>query len=160
MSEPVRSLAARYYTDPAGFEVERNGLLARTWQFGCHASELAGPGAFSCFEIAGESLFAIRGRDGEIRVFYNVCQHRGHQLLSGAGQTRTIVWPYHAWTYELTGGLRSGPNIGAVEGFAKSDIRLTEVRAEEFLGFIFVNLDADATPMDDWFPDARAELAE
>ena len=81
MTEPLRSLAARYYTDPQVFEIETAGLLARTWQFGCHASELTDIGDYATFEIGGESLFAIRGRDEKIRVFYNVCQHRAHQLV-------------------------------------------------------------------------------
>ncbi|MEX0310806.1 MAG: aromatic ring-hydroxylating dioxygenase subunit alpha, partial [Tateyamaria sp.] len=116
MTDILRTLPARYYTDPAVFAVERAGVLAHTWQFACHAADLRGPGAYATFEIAGESLFAVRGRDGVIRAFYNVCQHRAHQLVQGTGTTRVIVCPYHAWTYELTGGLRSGPNIKAVEG--------------------------------------------
>ena len=160
MTEPIRSLAARYYTDPHVFKQETGGLLARTWQFGCHASELAQTGDYATFEIAGESLFAIRGRDGQIRVFYNVCQHRAHQLLTGKGTTRVVVCPYHAWTYELTGELRAGPNINSVQGFEKSGICLSEVRAEELLGFVFVNLDKDAAPMEAWFPNVRAELEE
>ncbi|MEM9343290.1 MAG: aromatic ring-hydroxylating dioxygenase subunit alpha [Pseudomonadota bacterium] len=160
MTEPIRSLAARYYTDPEVFRLETDGLLARTWQFGCHASDIPNSGDFATFEIAGESLFAIRGRDGAVRVFYNVCQHRAHQLVQGNGNTRVVVCPYHAWTYELTGGLRAGPNIKSVEGFDKSGVNLTEVRSEQFLGFVFVNLDPDAAPMDEWFPNARTELEE
>ncbi|MEM6467733.1 MAG: aromatic ring-hydroxylating dioxygenase subunit alpha [Pseudomonadota bacterium] len=160
MTEPIRSLDARYYTDPQVFRVEQDGVFAKTWQFGCHASEIREPGDYATFEIGGESLFAVRGRDSEIRVFYNVCQHRAHQLVTGTGRTRVVVCPYHAWTYELTGELRAGPNIKAVEGFDKSQICLTQVRAEEFLGFVFVNLDPDAAPMEEWFPGARAELEE
>ena len=160
MTHPTQSLAARYYTDPQVFEVERTGLLSRTWQFACHASELANPGDYFAFELAGESLFCVRGRDDVIRCFYNVCQHRAHQLVQGGGNTRVIVCPYHAWTYELTGGLRAGPNINAVEGFDRAKICLTEVRAEVFLGFVFVNLDPDAQPMEDWFPNARSELED
>ncbi|UWQ17050.1 aromatic ring-hydroxylating dioxygenase subunit alpha [Jannaschia sp. M317] len=160
MKEPIRSLDARYYIDHTVFEAECAGLLARTWQFGCHASELEGIGSYATFEIAGESLFAIRGRDAQIRVFYNVCQHRAHQLVSGAGTTRVIVCPYHAWTYELSGELRAGPNLKSVDGFEKSSVCLTEVRVEELLGFVFVNLDPDAAPMEEWFPGARAELEE
>lgn len=157
-STPTLSLAAKYYTDPEVFKLETNGLLARSWQFAGHASQLKETGDYFTFEMAGESLFCIKGRDGEIRTFYNVCQHRAHQLVSGAGQTRVVVCPYHAWTYELTGELRAGPNIKVVEGFDKSSICLTSVRTEVFLGFIFVNLDNDAKPMDDWFPNVRAEL--
>ena len=155
---PTRSLAARYYTDPAVFEVEKAGLLSETWQFACHASQLRNPGDYVTFELADESLFCIRGRDDVIRTFYNVCQHRAHQLLSGTGTTRVVVCPYHAWTYELTGGLRAAPNAKSVPGFDASEICLTEVRTEEFLGFVFVNLDANARPMDEWFPGARAEM--
>ena len=157
-SPPTLSLAAKYYTDPEVFKLETNGLLARTWQFAGHASQLKETGDYFTFEMAGESLFCIKGRDGEIRTFYNVCQHRAHQLVSGQGQTRVVVCPYHAWTYELTGELRAGPNIKAVEGFDKSSICLTSVRTEVFLGFIFVNLDNDAKPMDEWFPNVRTEL--
>ena len=157
-STPTLSLAAKYYTDPEVFKIETNELLARTWQFAGHASQLKETGDYFTFDMAGESLFCIKGRDGEIRTFYNVCQHRAHQLVSGQGQTRVVVCPYHAWTYELTGELRAGPNIKAVEGFDKSSICLTSVRTEVFLGFIFVNLDNDAKPMDDWFPNVRTEL--
>ena len=157
-STPTLSLAAKYYTDPEVFKLETNGLLARTWQFAGHASQLKETGDYFTFDMAGESLFCIKGRDGEIRTFYNVCQHRAHQLVSGQGQTRVVVCPYHAWTYELTGELRAGPNIKVVEGFDKSSICLTSVRTEVFLGFIFVNLDNDAKPMDEWFPNVRTEL--
>ena len=157
---PVHSLAPAYYTDHGIFDAERSGLLARTWQFACHASALKKPGDYQTFSIGGEDLFSIRDRDGGIRTFYNVCQHRGHQLLSGSGSTRLIVCPYHAWTYELTGQLRAAPNARVVEGFDPSAICLSEVRTEEFLGFVFVNLDEDAMPMDNWFPNARDELRE
>ncbi len=157
---PVRSLAARYYTDPAVFEAEKQGLLSRTWQLAGHASQLEKPGDYFAFTLAGESLFCIKGHDGQIRTFYNVCQHRAHELVSGSGSTRVIVCPYHAWTYELTGGLRAGPNLKAVAGFDRSSVCLTGVSTELFVGFIFVNLDPDAAPMEDWFPNARAELEE
>ena len=161
MKAPLtHSLDARYYTDPAIFEAERKGVLARTWQFAGHGSQLEHPGDYFAFEMAGESLFCIKGRDGEIRTFYNVCQHRAHQLVSGEGSTRVVVCPYHAWTYELTGELRAAPNTKSVPGFDKSAVCLTEVRTELFLGFIFVNLDPDAAPMDEWFPGVREELME
>ena len=62
MDTPIQSLAARYYTDPEVFEVEKAGLLSRTWQFAVHASELQNPGDYVAFELAGESLFSIKGR--------------------------------------------------------------------------------------------------
>ncbi len=154
----IHSLEARYYTDPKIYELEKTGLLAKTWQFAGHASQLEKSGDYFTFDLAGESLFCIKGHDDEVRTFYNVCQHRAHQLVQGQGSTRLVVCPYHAWTYELTGNLRSGPNVTSVDGFDRSKICLSSVRTEVFLGFIFVNLDPDAAPMDQWFPNVRAEL--
>jgi len=160
MTSPVLSLEARFYTDPQIFEIERKGLLAETWQFACHAAAIPSPGSYTCFEIAGESLFALRDRDQHIRVFYNVCQHRAHQLVTGSGRAPSIVCPYHAWSYNFDGSLRAAPNLAKVAGIDTSSICLSEVRAEEFLGFVFVNLDPAAAPMDAWFPQVRQELEE
>ena len=155
---PLRSLDARYYTDPGIFEIETRGLFARTWQFAGHASQLEKPGDYFTFEIAGESLFCVMDAEGGINCFYNVCQHRAHQLVKGSGSAKLITCPYHAWTYELTGRLRAGPNIKAVAGFPREDICLAGARVENFCGFLFVNLDNAAAGMDEWFPGARAEL--
>ena len=156
----IHSLEARYYTDPAIYKAELKGLLSRTWQFAGHASQIPNVGDYFAFEIAGQNLFAIRGRDQVIRTFYNVCQHRAHEMVTGTGNTRVVVCPYHAWTYELTGHLRAGPNIKSVPGFEREKICLTEVRTEDFNGFIFVNLDNDAARMDEWFPGVREEIRE
>ena len=160
MTSPIHSLDARYYTDPSIFTQECQGVLAKTWQFGCHGSALPLPGSYTSFDIAGESLFAIRDRENRIRVFYNVCQHRAHQLVTGSGRVPAIVCPYHAWSYNLDGRLKSAPNLDAVAGVDSASICLSEVKVEEFLGFVFVNLDPDAAPMDDWFPQALQELRE
>jgi phenylpropionate dioxygenase-like ring-hydroxylating dioxygenase large terminal subunit len=163
MSHPlkaVRSLEAHYYTDPAIFAREVDGLLSRTWQYAGHVSQVDKPGDYFTFQLAGQNLFCIRGRDGVIRAFYNVCQHRAHELVSGEGNCKVVVCPYHAWSYELSGELRSGPNIKVVPGFDKREICLSEVRIEDFHGFLFANLDPDAKPMDDWFPMVREQLAD
>lgn len=159
-NKPLRSLEARFYTDPEIFKSEEDGLLARTWQFAGHSSLVEKPGDFFTFKIAAQSLVCLRGRDGEVRAFYNVCQHRAHELVQGSGNAKLLVCPYHAWTYELTGKLRSGPNVNNVPGFDRNEICLTAVRVEVFCGFIFVNLDHDALPMDEWFPKVREELTE
>ncbi|MCB1421906.1 MAG: aromatic ring-hydroxylating dioxygenase subunit alpha [Nitratireductor sp.] len=156
---PVRTLDARYYTDPEIFRIEHNGLFARTWQFAGHVSQVENTGDYFTFSIGGENLFCIRGKDGEIRAFYNVCQHRAHEMVHGDGNAKLLVCPYHAWTYELDGGLRSGPNVKSVPGFDRSEICLTPVRIENFHGFLFANLNPDAVPMDEWFPGVREELA-
>ena len=160
LAKPIRSLEARYYTDPLIYAKEQAGLLARSWQFAGHASLVEKSGDYFTFEIAGQGLFCVRDRDGEIRTFYNVCQHRAHELVHGAGHTKLLVCPYHAWTYELNGKLRTATNSGVVPGFDRHEICLTSVRTEVLCGFVFVNLDPDAKPMDEWFPRVRVELRE
>ena len=155
---PLRSLDARYYIDPSIFDLETGGLFAQSWQFAGHASQLQKAGDFFTFEVAGESLFCVMDRDGSIKAFYNVCQHRAHQLVSGTGSAKLITCPYHAWTYELSGQLRAGPNVKSVAGFRREDICLSSVQVENFCGFLFVNLDPQAAPMDDWFPGVRDAL--
>jgi len=159
-SLPIRSLDAHYYTDPEIFKMEQQGLLARTWQYAGHVSQVKNIGDFFTFEIAGEKLFCVRTRDNNIKSYYNVCQHRAHQLVKDQGNTNLIVCPYHAWSYELTGELRGGPNTQSVKGFDKSSVCLNEVRIENFCGFLFANLDAKAEPMEEWFPNVRQELNE
>jgi len=157
-SAPMRTLDARYYTDPAVYENEKAGLLSRTWQFAGHVAALQNSGDYFSFEVAGENLFCIRGKDDTVRTFYNVCQHRAHELVSGEGSCKAIVCPYHAWTYDFEGALRAGPNIKAVPGLNREEIYLAEVRTEIFCGFIFVNLDPETKPMAEWFPGVEKDL--
>ena len=93
------SLDARYYTDPQIFKTEQQSVFASTWQFAGHRALLEKTGDYFTFELAGESLFCVLGRDGEIRTFYNVCQHRAHQLVSGTGSSKIITCPYHCLLY-------------------------------------------------------------
>lgn len=149
---PPEALPARIYTDESVYARLRERVLERAWHYACHASRVPEPGDYLAFELLGEQLFVARGRDGRLRGFYNVCQHRGHPLVEGSGRTRVLVCPYHAWAYELDGRLRAAPGTRAVPGFDRSAICLTEVRVESFLGFVFVNLAPDAAPMAECYP--------
>ena len=119
--KPVRSLEARYYTDAAIYACEVEGLLSRTWQYAGHASQVERPGDYFTFQIAGQNLFCIHGRDGVIRAFYNVCQHRAHELVSGEGNCKVVVCPYHAWSYGLDGRLIALPRADAYGGLRRED---------------------------------------
>ena len=134
--------------------------MARTWQFAGHVSQVAKIGDYFVFSAAGENCFCVRGDDNEVRAFYNVCRHRAHELLQGAGNAKKIVCPYHSWAYDLNGEFRSAPNLRAAEQFCKSRVRLREIRLEVFCGFIFINMDDEARPMEEWFPGARQGLQE
>ncbi len=156
----VRALDAAHYTDPAAFEHERDRVFRRTWQYAGHASQIRRPGDYFAFEVHGRRLFCVRQHDASIACFYNVCVHRGHELVAGVGNKRVLVCPYHSWTYELDGSLRAAPAADRVPGFEASGICLTAVRSEVIGGFIFVNLDRDAERMELWYPGLEAGLRE
>ncbi|MEM9909422.1 MAG: ring-hydroxylating oxygenase subunit alpha [Pseudomonadota bacterium] len=147
--DPSRSLSLRKeaYVDPSWYRVDQDEIVARTWQWVCHVEKLREKGAFLTAEIAGRPIAIVRGRDGELRAFYNVCKHRAHALLSGEGRTSRIMCPYHAWVYGLDGQLIRAPHTETLQDFDTGDICLDTVQVEEFCGFIFVNLDPDAPSM-------------
>ena len=148
-ASPSRSLSLRAeaYTAPQWFRADQDAILARSWQWVCHVEKLRDPGAYLACEIAGRPIAIVRDQQGELRAFYNVCKHRAHELLRGQGTTSRIMCPYHAWVYRLDGQLARAPHTENLEGFSTDDICLDQVRVEEFCGFIFINLNADATPL-------------
>jgi len=153
-----RALAARYYTDPQVFSRICERLFFRTWQFACHESRIPEPGDYHAFSIADQDLFVVRGNDGTIRGFYNVCQHRAHALVEGTGRARLLTCPYHAWCYGLDGKLRNAPGTQGLASFERSSISLQAVASEVFCGFVFVNLDPAAAPMAAQFPGVERDI--
>ncbi|NOD48593.1 MULTISPECIES: SRPBCC family protein [unclassified Ruegeria] len=141
------SLKAEAYVDPSWYQVDQNGVLAKTWQWVCHVEKLRVPGSYTTVEIAGRPIAVVRDREGTLRAFYNVCKHRAHHLLSGEGETTRIMCPYHAWVYKLDGQLVRAPETENLANFKTSDICLDQVQVEEFAGFIYVNLDPNAAPL-------------
>jgi len=157
-SIPVSGLPARYFTEPAIYQKVRSGIYFKTWQLACHVSQVSKPGDYFSFSIFDQDIFVIRGQDGVLRALFNVCQHRGHKLVEGAGNKRTIVCPYHAWTYDLSGRLMGAPNSQSVPGFSADAICVPQIRVEEFLGFVFVNLDPDCPTMDQCYPGVKDQI--
>lgn len=158
MSTPEQTMPSRFYTDPTVYEAEKDRILYRTWQFAGHVNDIADIGSFRTLEIADESLVLVRGRDGQIRAFYNVCRHRAHRLAEGGGRCRTMVCPYHAWSYDLDGRLLNAPGTDDVEGFDAGSIRLRQARLEDFCGLLFVNLDDAAPTMTELYPGLKEEI--
>ena len=142
------TLPGRYYFDDGIFEREKQAIFNRTWQYACHVTSLAQPGRYFVRDIGDQSVVVLRDREGELRAFHNVCQHRAHRLLDGAGVVGSaIVCPYHAWTYELSGGLRHARHSDEVADFDRREICLSPVRVELLCGFVFFNLDMQAAPL-------------
>jgi phenylpropionate dioxygenase-like ring-hydroxylating dioxygenase large terminal subunit len=146
-ADPSKSytMASGYYSDPAIHDQEQDAIFARSWIFVGHESQVAEPGCYKTVELADESIALVRGRDGTLRAFYNVCQHRAHRILTGEGKLKlTMVCPYHAWAYDFDGRLRTARGCENVDGFDKSEFGLKQVRVDTMLGMVFINLDADA----------------
>ena len=131
-------LPATYYTDPAIYQLEMERIFHRSWNFAGYTAELRKPGDYLTCRVGEESIIVVRGQDQKLRAFYNVCRHRGHWLLEGAGNIGAITCPYHAWSYETNGELRFARASEQVPGFDKKHFCLKQVRVEVFCGFVFV----------------------
>ena len=150
---------AAFNTDEfLALEYER--LFKRSWVFAGRASELAGKGDVKPVEATGRALFLVRGGDDEIRVFHNVCPHRGARLvveaLPGAS---ALTCPYHAWSYELDGKLKGrphfhGPGRHDRGNGSNRDVCLFEVRSHTWHDWVFVNLDGEACSFDEYMAPA------
>jgi len=146
-ADPMRSAALPgcLYSDPEVFAEEKKRLFYKSWQVVAHVTELPNSGDYVCATIVDQSIFVLRGKDGAVRAFFNVCQHRAHELLKGKGNVKSvIVCPYHAWNYELDGSLRGARATRTLPDFDPKEYGLASVRIETHLGFLFVNLDRDA----------------
>jgi carnitine monooxygenase subunit len=147
--DPAKSytLPARHYVDPQIYAWEQEAIFARSWCYAGHLGALAEPGCYITCRIADENIIVIRGKDGVLRGFYNVCQHRAHELLRGSGKAKFITCPYHAWTYHADGRLRTARGSEGLPDFDKEKFCLRPVRVEAMANFVFVNLDPDAPPL-------------
>ena len=153
------SLHADAYTLPRWFKADQSQIIGRTWQWICHGEKLREPGSYVAETVAGMPIVVVRADDGVLRAFYNVCKHRAHELISGQGTARRLVCPYHAWTYDLTGKLKTARHTSHLEDFDPSAICLDSIQVEEFGGFVWVNLDPTAAPLVQQSGDLGAEIA-
>src|SRR3954452_21900163 len=143
------TLPARYYTDAALFGRELDGLFGKMWFYAGRAEDAEQAGRFFVRELNGHNIIVTRNEDGAVRAFHNICRHRGTRICAKpAGQLPgSIQCPYHAWTYDLDGELIGAPHMDEVPHFRKSDYPLLAVRADEWDGHIFLNLDSGAQPL-------------
>ena len=144
-------LAPERYTSPDFMRLEWDAIWSRTWTCAGLVSDLARPGDWIRYELGAESILVVRGRDEEIRAFYNVCRHRGRQLVPGeCGRATSFVCSFHGWIYGLDGGnLRVSDRELFDERALTGDLALVPVRCDHWGPFVFVALDADAPPLVD-----------
>ena len=147
---PARGLPRSAFTSPEFFRHECERLFPRHWVFVGHAHDVPEPGDVMPVTVAGVPLIVVRDRDGAVRTFHNTCRHRGRKLVDSACRRRTaLTCPYHGWSYDLDGTLRTTPHFGgyrnpSVAGFDKEAFGLVPVRTACWHDWIVVNLDGTA----------------
>ena len=153
-------LPAWIYRDPEFLALERERVFRPAWQPVCHVSDIPNAGDFHTFEFLGELLFVVRGGDGAVRGFHNVCRHRGARLLDGAsGSCRRIVCPYHAWAYDLDGRLAGVPNRGDYPSLDFTHTALECVDTDICAGFVFVRLTSGGPSVAEMMAPFASEIA-
>ncbi len=145
--ESAITLPPACYTDEAFYRFEQEALFNHEWLCVGRESQVAEPGDFFTARIVGEPIVVVRNRAGEIRAMSAVCQHRAMLVAEGAGNTRGFVCPYHHWVYSLDGELVNAPAMERTCDFRKEEVRLPTFRVEVWQGFVFVNFDANASPL-------------
>jgi len=140
------TLDAALYRAPAQYEIERRNIFGRSWLLFAHESQFAEAGHYVATSVAGYPLIVVRGEDGTLRAFHNVCRHRAGPLAEdGEGRCEgQIVCRYHGWRYALDGRLANARDFGPAEGFDPRAFGLFALRCEIWRGFVFVNMDAEA----------------
>lgn len=129
------------------FASEKEKIFRAGWVLIGRAEQIPKAGDYMCVDLLEEPLVMVRGKGGELRVLSRVCRHRWMDVCQSSGNTAFFVCPYHLWSYELDGRLRSAPDMKGAPSFDKSSRGLTEVRHEVWEGFVFVNLSGTAKPL-------------
>ena len=145
------TIPAPWYVDARIAELEAQTVFSKTWQMVGRAEQVEKAGQFVTSSIAGEPVAVVRGNDGVLRGFYNVCRHHAAAVVTEpCGQASILHCPYHGWNYGLDGSLKGMPEFDGVKKFQRQQNGLVPVKAETWEKFVFVNLDAQAVPLNNF----------
>jgi len=158
--EKASTLPSWCYFDSWLLDEERKSVFGRSWQLAGRTEIVKSPGDYFTAEIAGESLLIVRGRDSILRALSNVCRHRAGPVASGSGNKSLFQCGYHGWTYRLDGSLAGTPEMKGIECFEAADFALPGFPVEEWLGFVFVNLNRETAPLSSMLEDLPERLAD
>ena len=145
--EDAQAMPKSVYTSEEFLQQELKQVFGNQWVCVGRASALSDAGDYLTYELAGQPVMVIREKDGSLRAQSNVCLHRMSTMLEGRGNTKAIVCPYHAWTYNIDGTLRGAPAMQQNSGFCKESYRLPAVHCEEWLGWIMISLSENPEPI-------------
>ncbi len=147
------------YTSPDFYRREVERIFMKVWNFVGSIDQIPNPGDYFTLDFVGVPLVILRDGHGKLRAFANSCRHRGSELLSGSGNCKLIVCPYHSWTYDLAGKLRGAPEMEKTHGFDKQDYSLVPIKLDTWGGFLFINFDEKSGPLKDYLGDLPEKLA-
>jgi choline monooxygenase len=154
------TIPAPWYVDARIAELERQTVFSKTWQVLGRAEQVAKHGQFITGTVAGEPIVAVRGQDGELRAFYNVCRHHAAKVVTEAcGSASLLQCPYHGWNYGLDGSLKGMPEFDGVKNFERRENGLVPIRTEIWEAFVFVNLDPQAVSLTEFLGGLVAKCA-
>ncbi len=145
--EEAWTLPPAAYTDAQGWAAEREGIFRRDWIAVARQEQIPEPGDHLPLDLAGQPLVILRDEDGMLRALSNVCLHRSMTLVDEPGNSRYLTCPYHLWSYDQHGRLRTAPLMDGVDDFDASDCRLMLFPLEVWEGFVFVSLDHTVEPL-------------
>lgn len=157
-----RGLPGWSYHSDAMFALERENLFLTHWQVAGHVSDIPAPGDWLAFDLLGERAVVMRGQDGVVRGFHNLCRHRGARVVDGAqGHCKgAMVCPFHGWVYNLDGSLRGAARPETFGTMDRRDFGLKPVEVETFHGFLFLRLHpGPQPPVADWLAPFDADFA-
>ena len=139
------TIPAPWYVDTRIAELESKTVFSKSWQMVGRADQVEKPGQFVTANVAGEPIVVVRGNDGVLRGFFNVCRHHAAAVVTEpCGQASILHCPYHGWNYGLDGTLKGMPEFDGVKNFDRQKNGLLPVKADIWEGFVFVNLDPHA----------------
>ena len=142
------TIPAPWYVDPRIAELEARTVFSKTWQLIGRTDQVEKPGQFVSSTIAGEPIVVVRGADGVLRAFYNVCRHHAAAVVTEpCGQAQILRCPYHGWNYGLDGSLKGMPEFDGVKNFDRAANGLVPIRVDIWEKFVFVNLDPKSEPL-------------
>src|SRR5215470_5945939 len=131
-----------WYIDPRIFDIEQRTVFSYSWQMIARAAQVRDAGQYITAEIAGGPILVVRGNDGVLRGFFNVCRHHAAAVMTEPeGRAQNLRCPYHGWTYNLEGGLILTPEFGEVRDFDRSRNGLIPIQTEVWQDWVFVKLD-------------------
>ena len=155
----AETMPAWCYTSPAFFKREIDRIFRTVWNPVGRADRLPVAGDYTTLDFAGIPLIIVRGQDGVLRGFANICRHRGSLMLEGEGNCQRILCPYHSWGYALDGSLIGTPAMEQTKGFDAAAYALLPVRLETWGGFMFICFDAKAESLSSYLGDIDTRLA-